>query len=469
MNLIDESVDYKKKDNSKKIARIILIFIALIIIAIISVLGVLMYIKNKELKLYIDGNVNDKVKNMMEVDDDGTVYFPVKDIASYLGYQSYNGEYTDKSEDANKCYVQNDNEIANFVLNSNKIYKLALENRDGNYNYYYANKPVKAINGKLYISSDALANAFNLSFTYDTDSNRVYIYTMPYLIESYSAKVLDYGYDSISDNFINQKAVLNSMLVVTKNQGKSYAVIDLKGNAIIEAKYDNIEYLENTGDFLVTSNNKVGIISSKRETKVQLLYDSLELVDSDSGLFIAKKDNKYGIIDSKGNIKVYIEYDQIGIDNTKFEKNNIKNKYLLDNGMIPAKKDKYWGAFDKNGKTVLNFEYDSFGYTATSNREAINLLIIPDYNLMVVCQNKKYALVSSTGDMVIRPVLDDAYMTISSGKKYYYMNVGDRKIDIIEFLDEQSPNITKNSSNETNNNTTSENKSEEKTSTETNN
>lgn len=469
MNLIDESVDYKKKDNSKKIARIILIFIALIIIAIISVLGVLMYIKNKELKLYIDGNVNDKVKNMMEVDDDGTVYFPVKDIALYLGYQSYNGEYTDKSEDANKCYVQNDNEIANFVLNSNKIYKLALENSDGNYNYYYANKPVKAINGKLYISSDALANAFNLSFTYDTDSNRVYIYTMPYLIESYSAKVLDYGYDSISDNFINQKAVLNSMLVVTKNQGKSYAVIDLKGNAIIEAKYDNIEYLENTGDFLVTSNNKVGIISSKRETKVQLLYDSLELVDSDSGLFIAKKDNKYGIIDSKGNIKVYIEYDQIGIDNTKFEKNNIKNKYLLDNGMIPAKKDKYWGAFDKNGKTVLNFEYDSFGYTATSNREAINLLIIPDYNLMVVCQNKKYALVSSTGDMVIRPVLDDAYMTISSGKKYYYMNVSDRKIDIIEFLDEQSPNITKNSSNETNNNTTSENKSEENTSTETNN
>lgn len=469
MNLIDESVDYKKKDNSKKIARIILIFIALIIIAIISVLGVLMYIKNKELKLYIDGNVNDKVKNMMEVDEDGTVYFPVKDIASYLGYQSYNGEYTDKSEDANKCYVQNDNEIANFVLNSNKIYKLALENSDGNYNYYYANKPVKAINGKLYISSDALANAFNLSFTYDTDSNRVYIYTMPYLIESYSAKVLDYGYDSISDNFINQKAVLNSMLVVTKNQGKLYAVIDLKGNAIIEAKYDNIEYLENTGDFLVTSNNKVGIISSKRETKVQLLYDSLELVDSDSGLFIAKKDNKYGIIDSKGNIKVYIEYDEIGIDNTKFEKNNIKNKYLLDNGMIPAKKDKYWGAFDKNGKTVLNFEYDSFGYTATSNREAINLLIIPDYNLMVVCQNKKYALVSSTGDMVIRPVLDDVYMTISSGKKYYYMNVSDRKIDIIEFLDEQSPNITKNSSNETNNNTTSENKSEENTSTETNN
>ena len=61
------------------------------------------------------------------------------------------------------------------------------------------------------------------------------------------------------------------MLVVTKNQGKSYAVIDLKGNAIIEAKYDNIEYLENTGDFLVTSNNKVGIISSKKRNKSTII------------------------------------------------------------------------------------------------------------------------------------------------------------------------------------------------------
>lgn len=457
MNLIDESVNYKKKDSSKKVAKIILILIAVIIIAILSVLGVLMYIKNGELKLYIDGNSNDKVKDMMVVEADGTVYFPIKEIASYLGYQSYNGEYTDKSEDASKCYIQNENEIANFVLNSNKIYKLVLENSDGNYDYYYANKPVKAMNGKLYVTSDALENAFNVSFKYDTDNNRVYIYTMPYLIQIYSSKVLDYGYDAISDNFVNQKAVLNNMLVVTKDQGKIYAVIDTKGNAIIEAKYDNIEYLQNTGDFLVTSNNKEGIISSKRETKVQLLYDSLELVDSDSGLYIAEKDKKYGVIDSKGNIKIYIEYDQIGIDNTQFEKNNIKNKYLLDNGMIPARKDKLWGAFDKNGKTLLNFEYDSFGYIATSNKEAINLLIIPDYNLMVVCQNKKYALVNSTGDMVIRPVLDDAYMTISSGKKYYYMNANDRKINIEEFLDEQSPNMNSSSS-KSSSDSTNENK-----------
>lgn len=458
MNLIDESFEPRKKDNSKKIARIILIIIALLVIAIIGIFVAIVYIQDNTLKLFVDGVINEKVKEMMVVEDDGTVYFPIKDVASYLGYQSYNGEYTDKSEEASKCYIENDNEIANFTLNSNKIYKLTLSNDDANYDYYYAKKPVKAINGKLYVTSDALENAFNLSFTYDMDKKKVYIYTMPYLISSYESRVLDYGYEKISDNYTNEKSILNSMLIVTKNQGKSYAVIDLNGNVIIEPKYDNIEYLPNSGDFLVQSNNKVGIISAKKETKIQLLYDSLELVDSDSGLYIAKKDNKYGVIDSKGNIKVYIEYDQIGIDNSRFEQNNIKNKYLLDNGMIPARKDKYWGAFDKNGKVILNFEYDSFGYIASSNKDAINLLLIPNYNMMVVCQNKKYALVNSSGKTIIQPILDDVYMTINSGKKYYYMNFNDKKINIEEFLDQQGPNSNKNNDeNSTTTNTATEN------------
>lgn len=460
MNLIDEELQPKKKDNSKKMAKIILIIISLLVVAIIGTVIAIAYIQEKTFKLYVNGSLNEKVKQMMMIDDDGTIYFPIKDIAAYLGYESYNGEYTDKSEDQSKCYVQDDDEVANFALNSNKIYKLTLENSDGNYDYYYSKKPVKAINGKLYATSDAIENAFNISFSYNADNQRAYIYTMPYLIQSYSPKVLDYGYEEISDNYNNKKTVLNDMLVVTKNQGKTYAVIDIKGNAIIEPKYDNIEYLPNSGDFLVQSNNKVGIISAKKETKIQLLYDSLELIDSDTGLYLAKKDNKYGVIDSKGNIKIYIEYDQIGIDNTKFEQNNIKNKYLLDNGMIPVQKDKLWGAFDKNGKQVLDFEFDSFGYIATSNKDAINLLLIPDYNILVACQNKKYALINSAGEMIIRPVLDDAYMTINSGKKYYYMNANDRKINITEFLDEQGPSNN-------NNNSTTENKTDENSTSET--
>lgn len=434
MNLIDESFETEKKDNSKTIAKIIIAIIALLIIFIIGIYIAIIYIQNSELRLYINGSTNEKVKEMMVVESDGEIYFPIRDIATYLGYESYNGEYTAKSEDANKCYIQNSNEIANFVLNSNKIYKLKISNNTSNYESYYASKPVKAINGKLYATTDALENAFNMSFQYDEEKQRIYIYTMPYLIETYSSKVLNYGYEAISEDFTNQKSVFNNMLVVTKNGGKTYAVIDVRGNAIIEAKYDNIEYLPYSGDFLVTSNNKVGIISSNKETKVQILYDSLELIDNESGLYLAKKDNKYGVIDSNGNIKIYIEYDQIGIDNTKFKENNIKNKYLLDNGMIPAKKDTKWGTFDKDGKQIIPFEYDSFGYIATSNKDAINLLLIPNYNMLVACQNKKYALINSSGDIIVQPIIDDVYMTISSGKTYYYMNVYNKNINVEDWL-----------------------------------
>ena len=452
MNLIDESFETKKTDNSKKITKILLIIMMILVFLIIGIFIAIVYIQDSELRLYINGSTNEKVKQMMLVESDGTVYFPIKDIASYLGYESFNGEYVDKSEDQSKCYIECEDEITNFTLNSNKIYKLTISDNDTNYNYYYSSKPVKATNGKLYASTDMLEKAFNISFNYDTNKKRVYIYTMPFLIDTYQTRILDYGYEQISDNFTNKKTVLDNLLVVTKNQDAIYAVIDVQGNVIIEPKYDYIEYLPNSGDFLVKSNNKVGIISTKRETKIQILYDSLELIDSDSGLYLVKKDNKYGIIDSKGNIKIYIEYDKIGVDNTKFEQNSIKNKYILDNGMIPVQKGEKWGAFDKNGNQVLGFDYDSFGYIASNNRDAINLLIIPNYNILVARQNNKYALINSSGDIIVQPIIDDVYMTIKSGKKYYYMNVNNKTIDIEEWLDDNfkpNKNETTNSNNTT--------------------
>lgn len=437
MNLIDESFEEKiKKDNSKKISTIILIFMIILVISIVAIFIAIIYIQDNVLKLYINGNQNEKVKEMMVVEEDGTIYFPIKEIATYFGYESFDGEYTDKSENTSKCYVQSENEIANFALNSDKIYKLAISNNKTNYDYFYASKPVKAINGKLYATVDAIEDAFNIAFTNDTNNKKIYIYTMPYLIETYSARILDYGYEEISNNFTNQKTIFDSMLIVTRNQGKTYAVIDVSGNVIIEPKYDYIEFLPNSGNFLVQSNGKVGIISSKRETMVQILYDSLELIDKDLDLYIARKDNKYGIIDSKGNTKIYIEYDQIGIDNTAYESNDIKNRYLLDNEMIPVKKGNLWGTFDKNGKQILDFEYESFGYIASNNRDAINLLLIPEYDVMVARKDGKYTLISKSGKEICYPVLDAVYIKISAGNKHYYMDYeGETGANVIDFLE----------------------------------
>ena len=98
MNLIDENFEEKKikEDKNKKIAKIILILMGVILVVIIGLIGAMAYIKSSELQVYLNGSANPKIKEMMVIEDDGTIYFPIKEIASYLGYKSYNGEYSDK-------------------------------------------------------------------------------------------------------------------------------------------------------------------------------------------------------------------------------------------------------------------------------------------------------------------------------------------------------------------------------------
>ena len=435
MNLMEESFQNKEEKKKKKITGIILGAIILLVILIIATVAYLLYIQSTNLKLTLDGTVNEKLKSILVIEDDGTVYVPIKDVAQYFGYESYSGEYGGTSESSNKCYVQNENEVANFTLGSNKIYKLDLADKSENYEYRYSKKPVKAINGKLYATSETIEKSFNVIFQYEQEKNRIYIYTLPYLIEQYSPKALDYGYAKVSDSFVNQKAILHDMMVVQKDEEGKKGVLKTDGTVVLEPKYDDITYLEDVDDFLVKNNEKYGIISSKKETKVQIIYDQIELMDADAGLYLVQKDNKYGVMDFKGNIRIYIENDEIGVDAGKFEENGIKNKYILAGNLIPVRKDEKWGLYDKSGKQLVDFKYDSLGYIASNNKDAINLLVIPDYNVLVACEDSKYTLINSSGEeLFAAPVADDIYMTISGGKKYYYIAANNSKMDATEYL-----------------------------------
>lgn len=435
MNLVEESVRNAEQKKKKRTTRIILAFIIILVLVIIGIASYLVYVQTTTLRVILDGQVNEKVKQLLVFNEDGTIDVPIKEIASYLGYQSYNGSYNEKSEQTNKCYVQNDNEVANFALSSNQIDKLDLTKTDANYEIEKVKNPVKSNNGVLYASSEAIEKGFNVSFEYDKDANRVYIYTLPYLLQSYAGKVLDYGYKEISDVFANEKAILQDMLVVQKDENGVYAVLDTKGNALLEPKYDNIEYLPETGDFKIESNKKVGIIGKDGKTKVQPLYDAIDLMDSASGLYLVQKDKKYGVIDIRGNTKIYIENDEVGLDISPFEQNNIKNKYILAGNLIPARKDKKWGLYDKTGKLVVDYVYDSFGYITTSNKDALSLLVIPDYNVLVACKDKKYTLLSSLGkELFAAPVADDIYMTINGGQKHYYIAANNATMDAETYL-----------------------------------
>ena len=135
MNLIEESFQNKEEKKRKKTTKIILAAIILVVLIIIAIVACLMYLQSTAMKLTIDGQANEKLKSLLVFESDGTVYAPIKGIATYFGYESYNGEYTDKSEEQSKCYAQSENEVANFELGQNKIYKLDLTEKDANYEY----------------------------------------------------------------------------------------------------------------------------------------------------------------------------------------------------------------------------------------------------------------------------------------------------------------------------------------------
>ena len=457
MNLIEESFQTKEEKKKKMATKIILGAIIVVVLVIIGIVSYLMYVQSTILRLTIDGQSNEQVKQLLVFEEDGTIYVPIKEIASYLGYDSFNGEYSDRSESQSKCYVQSKDgtEVANFTLGSDTIYKLDLTQNNGDYEYVQIKNPVKAINGVLYTTTEGMQEAFNVSFSYDQEANRITIFTLPYLVQFYTPYALDYGYAEISEVFANQKAILDGMLVVAND--RAMGVVNTDGTSVLEAQYDNITYLPNIGDFLVESNGKVGVLSKNGQTKVDIIYDSITLMDSNAGLYIASRDKKYGVIDTNGVIKIYIENDQIGIDISKFTQNNIKSKYLLADNLIPVKKGDYWGLFDKNGNQVVDFAFDSYGYIASNSRDAYSLLVIPDYNVIVAGRDDKYTLLNSSGEMLFGLVADDIYMTISGGEKHYWISVNDNLINAEEYLESRGirNQNSSSSSNTTNSNNTS--------------
>ena len=124
------------------------------------------------------------------------------------------------------------------------------------------------------------------------------------------------------------------------------------------------------------------------------------------------------------------------MDITPFSQNNIKNKYILAGNLIPVKKGDLWGLYDISGKQLVDFEYDSFGYIAKTNRDALNLLVIPDYEVLVACKDEKYILLNSIGEKLFNaPIADDIYMTISGGQTHYYITVNNQTMDAEQYLD----------------------------------
>ncbi len=428
----EEILKPKKKKKIKSTTLILIAIVILVILCIITIVAIV-YLKGQILTIKLDGKTADQLEDILIFEENDKIYIPIKKMAQYLGYDAFNGDYITRSEDdTNKCYIESQEELISFMLNSNILTKVI----NGQVQQIKIAEPVKEINGELCISSEGAQNAFNFKFYYD--KNKINIETLSYLYSWYSQYAVNNGYLPIEETYTNKLAVLDNMLIV-KDKNNYYGVISTNnGEALFEAKYDSIEYFPSSSEFLVGSNSKKGIISKDRTTKIQPIYDSIEKVTNKNDIFyIVKEGDLYGLLDENGKTILYPEYEKIGIDVSAYKQNGVTNGYILYNKLIPAKKENKWALIDINGNHVTEAIYDSFGCPKANIARSYGVITVPDYNLIVVSKNGKYNLITLEGKNLFDGyILDSVYITISEGKNIYYITYGKVTKELASFLQE---------------------------------
>ena len=431
-----EEVDERKKS---KLPMIIGICIAVLIVMIIAIIGGIVYLEGSVMKVTLDGQKNNDIEQLLYIpeDDNSKVYIPIRAIAKYFNYEDYRGDYNVKSEDSTKCYVKNDNEIAMFTKDSDRL----VETRgDSDYEYITLDENVFEKDGELYTTPTGIEKAFNTLFQYDLSKNKISIYTMEYLNKYYSTRLnIDEETEKLSEEYADQKAIFEDMIILIKDD--QYGVINAEtGKSVLENKYEEIKYLPATSDFLVKSNGKYGIIGKDASVKVRVTYDEIKIMDNQNGLYLVKQNNLYGIVDKKGKVIMNPEYKQIGIDISKYSNSGIENQYVLLDEIIPVKNSEdLWGIFNINGEKIRDFEFSNIGCTSAPTNNSYPAVVIPSYKIIIVEKDKHYNLMTTSGEELVPTyVLETVYLknNTETGENTFYMayNNNEKVMSVEEWL-----------------------------------
>lgn len=438
MNLIEEENLNKKNKNTKTI----MIIIIVLIIFLLIICGVLLYMisvsENSIMKLNLDGKSTNFSSDMFIVEN-GKLYIAIKDFGQLLGYTPYNGDYKNRrySENTSDCYISSTDEIASYSLNSATMYKKVSDNED--YEYFDLEEPVKTQNGKLYVTAEGMEIGTNSIIDFNQQTNQITVYSLNYLIQLYSAQYPNAAIVDDTANFNNKKA-LRYGLVVVANEQDYFGVYSVDGAEIIGTKYTDIKFKEDSQEFTVTTEEeKMGILSTDGTTKIEPNYTEIKQISTDLDYYLVSNNEKYGVINHNGNIIIHLEYAQIGVDGSKFNSNGLDNPYILFDNCIPVMQNNKWGMFDINGNQILPVEYDEIGCLigTQANETGNNVLVIPQYEAIVVGKAGKYGIVNSLGEEYVQIALDSVYSQTVNGEEKYYMTFTRQIEENGELVDKQ--------------------------------
>ena len=378
MDLLQQELNNNNSQQSVAKKKVLKALVVCIVLLIISIILLVILKGNQPVKemFLLDGiEVTQKEELIIETQN-GAKYISIQDGGELLGYKFFNGKYGSNEEDRNKCYLQNDNEIIGFEYETKVIYKIDRRKKEEQNPTYELKNAVEKNNQKLYVTLEDFSSACNVAILVSEDGKQIQIKTPKFLNEEYNVEInKEEKYKSFSEDFDNLKAVPRGMIVV--NDGQNYGVIDIQGNTLVGAKYNEIKYNEYTGNFLAKRDNKYGIIKAEKgEAIIEIKYESIEILTYSPFLYKVKQNGKYGVIDEKGNEIIKAEYSGLGYNSGIKEESVliIKNVTGTQNGMVVNKDGRYGIVNIKTGRTIVDCELERI-YAKTLENDKVEYYV----------------------------------------------------------------------------------------------
>ena len=394
MNLLDQEVK-KQEPKGKKLVLFLLILSIFALIMIIVMMMALSGKQTKGLTVSINGTNIQTEENLIITDEKGLNYISIQKISKSIGYNYLTGEYKKYDEDVTntKCYIENINQVVQFEAGNNMIYKTTpTSNLD--YEEYELKNIILKQNNLLYISLEDLEVALNVRYSYSQTDNKISLKSTETLYSEYKTSLPQQTNNElvkISDTLNNKKAIAYDMLVVS-NQSEKWGVVSTEDfSTIIGNKYESIEFIESAGAFIVSDNNKYGVIDNQGKIIIDLNYESINIINNNPICYEVKLAENHAIV-------------------------------------------------NEEGKLVTNNVYNSVGYNSQNALEESVLVIesIEDknVNILVVYKDGKYGLLNlDNGNPIGDCVLDKVYSKTETGEKVYYIELQGQKVLLDAYIE----------------------------------
>lgn len=229
------------------------------------------------------------------------------------------------------------------------------------------------------------------------------------------------------------------------NEDDSYIIFNSKGEEILK-NYTNISAFTTSEGMLdfekevlkFEQDGKYGLLNLDGQIVAKAEYDEIKSLKNKPGKLLVKKDNNYGVLDSKGNIIIDIKYASIVGDGYCTQ-----NDGYIKTGYIVKEKTEtgyYYGYINANAEMLLKTEYETIerllNYSDTNNVYLIgmkngkkgffkngkkvidnkyqSITYSPSSDIIVARTTKNYVFYNLEG----KPILDSKYQEYSLAGNY---------------------------------------------------